>query len=139
MTTFVRSRRKDNILIGFFVMAAAAAAIRAQSSVISVIAAVVGLGLVGLGVWLHRRPKRELRISPEEIVLVTKHGPTVRIGHAESNGTVTVLRRIVKGQAWFSLIAPTAPDSPEIALDGFRMSHEELATACTADGWELVR
>lgn len=139
MTTFVRSRRNDNVLIGFFVLVAGGIAIRTQGSMASVIAAVIALGFVGFGVWLHRQPRRELRISTDEIVLVTKHGVTVRIGHAESSGTVAVLKRIIKGQAWFSLVAPSVPDSPEIHLDGFRMSHDELAVACTANGWDLVR
>jgi len=138
MTTFVRSSRNDNVLVGFFALVAAGVAIRVPNPVATVIAVAIALGFVGFGVWLNRQPRRELRISASEIVLVTKRGVTARIGRADAGGTVAVLKRIVKGQAWFSLVAPTLPEAPEIPLEGFPLPHGALAAACTANGWTLV-
>ena len=138
MTTFVRSYRDDNVLVGFFALASAAIAIRVPGSVATAVAGAIALGFVGFGVWLNRQPRRELRFSPSEIVLVAKRGVTARIGHAEAGGAVAVLKRIVNGRAWFVLVAPSLPGAPEIALDGFRLPHGALAAACTANGWELA-
>ena len=138
MTTFVRSSSNDGVLIGFFALIAGVVAIRATSPVVTVISAALAIGLVGFGVWLFRRPKRELRISPTEIVLSAKSGTKARIGHVEAGGTVAVLRRNIKGQLWFSLVAPNLPESPEIPLDGFQVPHETLAATCHEHGWAFV-
>lgn len=138
MTTFVRSYRDDNVLVGFFVLIAAVIAIRVQSPTGTVVAAAVALAFVGFGVWLNRQPKRELRISPSEIVLVAKRGVVARIGHADAGGRVAVLKRIANGRAWFSLVAPSVPGSAEIPLEGFRLPNGALAAACASHGWALV-
>jgi hypothetical protein len=138
MTTFVRSYRNDNVLIGFFVLVAAAVAVRALDAVVSAVAAAIAVGLVVFGVWLNRRPRWELRISPDEIALVTPRGATARIGRAEADGRVAVRKRIDNGRAWFSLVAPALPDASGIPLDGFPLEPGALAAACAANGWTLA-
>jgi len=138
MTTFVRSTQNDQVLIGFFALVAAAVAIRASSPVTTAVAAAIATALVVFGLWLNRQPRWELRISPDEIALVTPRGARARIGHAEAGGTVTVRKRIDQGRAWFSLVAPAQPGAPGIPLDGFRLPAGALEAACRANGWTLV-
>jgi hypothetical protein len=90
------------------------------------------------GVWLNRRPRWELRISPDEIALVTPRGATARIGRAEADGRVAVRKRVDNGRAWFSLVAPALPDASGIPLDGFPLEPGALAAACAANGWTLA-
>jgi hypothetical protein len=141
VTTFVRRRRNDNVLIGFFVVVLAAVTIRAAmsgSTVVAVIAGLLAAGLLGLGVWLWRRPPREIRVSPSEIVYVANGKVTQRIGHAEAGGRVMVHTQIQRGHAWYSLVDADMTTGTSIALDGFTLLEDGFAAACTEHGWQLV-
>jgi hypothetical protein len=139
VTTFVRSRRNDLVLVGLFVVMAGAAAVRAAlagSTVAAIVAGAIALGLVGFGVWLNARRGLELQVSADEIVLVGGGRVVGRIGCSEAGGRVAVEKQIIRGHAWFSVAAATGDRLP---LEGFRMSFDELAAACEAHGWQLAR
>ena len=141
MTTFVRSRRNDNVLIGFFVLVLAGAVVRTATSgstMLAVICGVLAVGLVGVGVRLASRPPSEIRVSPAEITYWSKLGSTLRIGHDEANGRVTVDKQVHRGHASFSLVDAAMATGTSIPLDGFRLPPGALATACADSGWELV-
>jgi hypothetical protein len=141
VTIFVRRRRNDNVLIGFFVVVLLAVAVRAAmsgSTVVAVVAGLVAACLVGLGVWLQRRPPREIRVSPSEIVYVANGRVTERIGHAEAGGRVMVHTQIQRGHAWYSLVDAEMTTGTSIPLDGFQLLEDGFAAACTEHGWQLV-
>jgi hypothetical protein len=141
VSTFVRRRRNDNVLIGFFVIVLVAVAIRAAmsgSTIVAVVAAILVVGLVGLGVWLQRRPAREIRVSPSEIVYVANGRVTQRIGHAEAGGRVRVHKEIQRGHAWYSLVDADMTTGTSMPLDGFTLLEDGFAAACTEHGWELI-
>ena len=141
MTTFVRSRRNDNVLIGFFVVVLVAVAVRTAMSgsvVIAVVAALLAAGLVGLGVWLRRRPASEIRVSPNEIVYVANGRVTQRIGHAEAGGRVMVHKQIQRGHVWYSLVDADMTTGTSMPLDGFTLHEDGFAAACAEHGWQLV-
>jgi hypothetical protein len=141
MTTFVRSRRNDNVLIGFFALVLAGMAVRVGVEgrlVGTVVFGLLALAMVGLGVWLNQRPSREIRISPTEIIYVVKGHVTARIGHTEAAGRVMVHTQIQRGHAWFSLVDAEMTTGTSLPLDGFRIPAGGLQAACAEHGWHLV-
>jgi hypothetical protein len=141
VTTFVRRRRNDNVLIGFFVVVLVAVTVRAAmsaSTVVAVIAALLAAGLIGLAVWLRGRPPQEIRVSPSEIVYVADGRVAARIGHAEAGGRVMVHTEIHRGHAWYSLVDADRKTGASMPLDGFNLLEDGFAAACVEHGWQLV-
>jgi hypothetical protein len=139
MTTLVRSRRNDNVLIGFFVILAVVIVVRAAAlNVATIVAGAMAIGLTAAAVWANAQPSTELRITPTEITLVQRGEVRVRLDRAEANAKVQVRRTVHRGQASFSLVAPELPEWPGISLDGFPVGPEGVVPTCHQHGWEVV-
>ncbi len=95
----------------------------------SVLCGLFGLLVVASWIGWQRKPRAELRVTPQEITY--RRGETVSSRFLRRRDTKLVMRRNRSGQ----FLAVVGDDKAVISLMGFDLG--EVGRACSVHGWAL--